>query len=358
VDVLPGVTTGSPALDVALARLAVVCPAATGAAATLETVLAGVRDRRLPEEAWRFSRLTADGFPVELSFVTGQPGSVRYAAEVAGPGTPNADRLDLAAAVLDRLGHPLPPAVAGALARMQADRPLRWGAWVGVRHGPGGAGAGDGAGVGAKVYAEVPPGAGAPPGWPAPRPCGPLRLRMIGYEPGRQRVEYYYRLGRLDFPMLADLLRLGGSRAALGDVTAVLRLLAGQPAGGPPGPLPAARFGCSVALRPATDGPVEVAVFAAALDLAGDDHRTRAAVDAVLDRRGWDLPGYRLLTAGTAHRGVPLHGMLGIAAVGGRIALSVGLSVPGVRAASPPAPAPPVSRRAGSGSASAPEPPR
>jgi hypothetical protein len=296
----------------ALRQLDEVCPAAAGRArSTLPMVLAWVDCTARPEAASRFSRLTADGFPVELSFVTGQSGSVRYAAEVAGPEVAGVDRLGLAADLLTRLGHPWPGTIEATLRRMQWGQPLRWGAWIGVRHGLDG--------DSAKVYAEVPPAGAAFPD--VPRPALPMRLQMASYEPSTGRLELYWRLARLDYPALSEILRLGRQEAALPRMAAVLRLLAGERADGPPRPLPAARFGCSVAVRDGDPRP-EVALFASTIDLAGPDARARRHVDAALDHLGTTLPGYHRLAPGH-HRGPPRHVMLGLAALRGHLALSV-----------------------------------
>ncbi|MBU2667911.1 hypothetical protein KOI35_30810 [Actinoplanes bogorensis] len=319
--------TAAPLLD-AVARLADVAPAAAARARpVMAEVLAAVCRTAMPEAAGCFSRLTPDGYPAELSFVTGQPGSVRWTAEVAGPETPGQDRLRIAGDLLDRLGHRLPDPAAAALSGVQKGQSLRWGAWVGLRHGENG--------DRAKIYVEVPPLAPdaeaalgrALTGAPVPRPPGAERLRMAGYEPSTGRAEFYWRLGPLDFPRLAGILRLGRAGASLPRMTAVLRLLAGEPAGGPARPLPTARFGGSVARRAGADR-TEVAVFAAAADLAGHDGRVRCRVDAALAHLGAALPGYHRLAPGPADppgRHAPRHVMLGLAPAGAHLALSVSL---------------------------------
>jgi hypothetical protein len=126
-----------------------------------------------PDVAWRFSRLTADGSPVEFAFSTASEG-LRYTVEVAGPEIPERDRIDAACLSLARLGYQCPPdALIQEWKRTQASGPLRWGCWLGVRQ--------RGAHVEAKLYVE------------APRGAGPPFLVMTGYEAGTGRIESYFR---------------------------------------------------------------------------------------------------------------------------------------------------------------------
>jgi hypothetical protein len=126
-----------------------------------------------PEVAWRFSRLTSDGCPVEFVFSTADS-ALRYTTEAAGPETPEHERIDAACALLERLhdGTPVcPPELIAEWREMQAHKPLRWGCWLGVRH--------DATGERFKLYIEV------------PRGTGPAV--MIGYEPASGRLEHYFR---------------------------------------------------------------------------------------------------------------------------------------------------------------------
>lgn len=126
-----------------------------------------------PEVAWRFSRLTADGSPVEFVFSTAREG-LRYTVEVAGPEIPERDRMDAACELLTRLSYQRPPdALIQEWKRAQTSGTLRWGCWLGIRmRGPH---------DDAKLYIEMPRVGGLP------------FLIMTGYEVRTGRVESYFR---------------------------------------------------------------------------------------------------------------------------------------------------------------------
>jgi hypothetical protein len=163
---------------------------------TFDACMAAVEHSAWPEVAWRFSRLTADGNPVEFSFSSASSG-LRYTVEVGGPEMPEERRIEAACAILEQLGHRGPPAdVLEDWRAMQASHSLRWGCWLGIRH--------QGNSEKSKLYIEVPPDAKISVG------CLALpgsRLVMIGYESGTGRLEYYFRkqpLGIGDLKLLSD----------------------------------------------------------------------------------------------------------------------------------------------------------
>ena len=205
-----------------LAALAPVAPeAAARATAALGLCLEGVRRSIWPEVAWRFSRLQPGGFPVELGFSTAGE-SITYTAEVAGPEAAEATRLDAALRLLDALGAGVPPAATVARLRgLQAAGRLRWGAWLGGRHG------GDDDRF--KLYAEAPEG-GDPTDF-IRRSLGGLSLagiavqgpflHMAGSEPGG-RSELYFRFDGFAPGGLRRLLALAGLGEREGELRAVL----------------------------------------------------------------------------------------------------------------------------------------
>ncbi|HEY0554950.1 MAG TPA: hypothetical protein VGG20_11830, partial [Thermoanaerobaculia bacterium] len=204
-----------------LAALAPVAPeAAARAAATLGLCLDGVRRSIWPEVAWRFSRLQPGGFPVELGFSTAGE-SITYATEVAGPEAAEESRLGAALRLLDTLGAGVPPAALVArLRRLQGSGRLRWGAWLGGRHG------GDDR---FKLYAEAPEG-GDPTAF-IRESLGGLSLagiavqgpflHMAGSEPGG-RSELYFRFDGFAPGGLGRLLALAGLGEREGELRAVL----------------------------------------------------------------------------------------------------------------------------------------
>ncbi len=136
-----------------------------------------------PDTAWRFSRLTSSHHPVEFGFSTHED-RLRVTLEVAGPETPDHDRLDAALRLLSALGVPAPPArCVASWKSLQADGSLRWGCWLGLRQ--------TSRGFAAKLYVEAPRGATAAP-W-SNRVAG-ARLRMLGHDPASGRTELYFAL--------------------------------------------------------------------------------------------------------------------------------------------------------------------
>ncbi|MET0661902.1 MAG: hypothetical protein ABWZ42_02105 [Ilumatobacteraceae bacterium] len=131
----------------ALDRVEPILPVETARArALLAATLAPITQSVWPEISHRLSLLTNSGIPVEFSWST-RHAAVRWTAEVAGPETPKEERLAIAVA--------LAGADVGWLEALQADRHLRFGAWLGARH----AAERDEL----KVYGEIPAGAPAPP---------------------------------------------------------------------------------------------------------------------------------------------------------------------------------------------------
>ncbi|MFI6291902.1 hypothetical protein ACIBEJ_09980 [Nonomuraea sp. NPDC050790] len=88
----------------------------------LEDVLDRLAASAWPEVAWRWSRLTPSGFPVEL---TPGPDGLSWAAEVAPPEFPDADRLGAALRLLEKAGQPCLEPLPGRSAS------ARFGAWIG-----------------------------------------------------------------------------------------------------------------------------------------------------------------------------------------------------------------------------------
>jgi hypothetical protein len=137
-------------IDRPLDRLAGCAPGAAAAARrALGTVLAPVAASKWPEVAWRGSALTDDGFPAEFAW-SSRDASVRWTAEVAAPETPQAERLELACKTLPALlgAAGLEPLSLG-WAQAQPRELLRFGAWIGGRHGA--------SGDRYKIYVERPP---------------------------------------------------------------------------------------------------------------------------------------------------------------------------------------------------------
>lgn len=255
---------------------------------TFDACIAAVEHSVWPEVAFRFSRLTADGSPVEFSFSSANSG-LRYTVEVGGPEMADDRRIEAACGILERLGHRTPPAeVVEEWCAMQASHSLRWGCWLGIRH--------QGTRETSKLYIEVPHGARISVGCAAlPR----SRLMMIGYESGTGRLEYYFRkkpLGEGDLQLLSDSAIAGLEELYKMPIATALGFF-------PPG--------YSVSGR---DGASQVAFFLRAGWIGGAAEARRqlfvresgGALDAYRELVGRlrddDLPDHGLLTIGFNHQ--------------------------------------------------------
>ena len=243
-------------------------------AAWLAPALAPLAGSVWPEVAWRFSRLTRDGCPVELGFSTHTP-AVRATLEVAGPECGTHARLDAACALLQALGLPSPDAPRVAAWRaLQAGAALRWGSWVGLRHEAGK--------LRAKLYVELSP--DHPPPWPG------ARTRMLGWDAATAGSEQY---ASLIAPDEASLRRLLAPLPARAPLLAVLSEVIGLPL---PVALRWVSLGASVA-----EGP-RIALFCRA-------RAVRGGAAALRDRFARQ-PVYDRLLGPVADAALPDHGVL------------------------------------------------
>lgn len=146
-----------------------------------------------PDVAWRFSRLTVDGCPVEFG-VSSMDKALRITFEVAGPECSDSERLGRSLDILhDCIRRKPDSAMQDAWRDLQRRGRLRWGSWMGLR-------ASDGV-VEPKLYIEIPP-------ENDPAPPKPLRgrVRMIGFDPLRERIETYVALPQIGRSELVHLL--------------------------------------------------------------------------------------------------------------------------------------------------------
>lgn len=181
-----------PGVESMLSRLAGPLPGpARDAAHWLRRALAPIAGSVWPEAAWRFSRLTCTGFPVEFAWSSRET-AVRWTADVASPESSEHGRLEIAAAcVPGGDGIDLAPWL-----RLQRGARLRYGAWLGMRHADGTVG---------KLYAELPATTALPDAHRHPllRADG-LAWRMVGLNVDGSR-EYYGRGLALDLAAVTSL---------------------------------------------------------------------------------------------------------------------------------------------------------
>ena len=238
-----------------LARLGLIAPVAAAAAGkALALTLGPLRRSTWPDVAWRASRLTDDGFPVEFSW-SSRDAAVRWTAEVAGPEVAEADRLDLSLARVEALQGIAAECPADIRRWFAALAPqYRFGCWLGGRH--------DALGARTKLYIEVParldPDAISAPITAAVGKS--VRWRMVGWDPQTGQREYYGRLALDEMHQPAVIARQLGFAEPDHLTAALARLLVAR--SGCSRPL-GSESGISVALSPAGD-PVALCWFAPA----------------------------------------------------------------------------------------------
>jgi hypothetical protein len=161
--------------------------------------------------------LNPDGSPVEFVF-SSNDNTLRYTVEVAGAEHPEHTRLDLACRAMRHLGFTPPPDDFVEVWReVHKKGQPRWGAWLGIRR--------HSVGESAKVYVEVP--LDNPLSSELEKNHSPVpgaRLVMLGYEPARGRVEYYFRKRQISPSNLDAILSYGYSDAQR---AAVIRAIEG-----------------------------------------------------------------------------------------------------------------------------------
>jgi len=298
-------------LDLAFARLRPVAPEAVRRAErALGTALAGLRRSCWPEIAWGASRLTNTGYPVEMSW-SSRDASVRWTAEVAGPETPEAKRLNAALRVLAGLG--VETGVPDWL-MSHPGQALRFGAWIGGRH--------DAERDRYKLYIDM-AGADLPAdlvrslaNWSIP---ARVVWRMAGMDAASGAVELYGRLARPQIWEVERLLARCGR-----DASGVIDLAAGLTG------LPAGDY-----LLPGTAGLSlttmagrlhVVSFFVQAGPLIGGDVAVARKIRKLARRHGWDTVIYEALLGDDAPSRPGRHGMIGFGVAGqGNPWMQVGL---------------------------------
>lgn len=275
-----------------------------------------------PAVAHRFSNLTADGYPLELSFGR-DDAQVRWVSEVAAAEVGHCHRLDLGLALMARLGagamEEQNDPLLSAVRKAQVNQRLRFGAWLGGRH--------CAATDSYKLYLEIPePVAGVL----ADELIGPENrpnvfqgvLRMIGWMPGSQTPELYFRAPNAESWQIESLVarNCGSDRAA--ELMDLMAEVADHPVHQR---LPWHRVGFSVRL-----GSPEVVVFAVARSLLGSDANIRRQLIKIVEQRGWQMPNYAAVSEpirGRTKRPTR-HGMIAFGASEQGTALGVGLRPP------------------------------
>ncbi|MBA3250422.1 MAG: hypothetical protein H0T66_09010 [Geodermatophilaceae bacterium] len=311
-------TALDPALDRALDVLD--APAARDALAAL------LADRSDAGGLVRGGHLMSEGYPVELTFSSAAPATVRYTADVVTPACPPIRRLVRLLGQLYRLGVDIPPSpVLELLARAQAGPALRFGAWVGGRH--------DAAGDRYKLYVEVAGDRADAVGREVARLLGRPRrlldtspLRFVGLDLRTGTVELYHRIGASDRRDIEAMLTAEGLGHRTDDLLGALAAATGWPV---VDRVPLDNLGASVAVG--SGGSTTVALFAHTVSVLGRDVACRARLLRLAADRGLDLGRYADVSAALADAPPARrhHSMLTLAVTDrGPVQVGIGLRPP------------------------------
>jgi hypothetical protein len=282
------------------------------ASAALKTLLHGVYTEVLPDFAWHASKLTGDGFPLELTF-TSADNIIRYTAEAAAPTMSAAKRLSSVLQLVEQLSlQPIPPDMNHALHSVQATgEPLHYGIWVGGRH-EGDSSASDRF----KIYLEIADGERMPvlppPLITEPQPYlanRKLKLRIYGYEPTSYTHERYYRIEQCMTYHVYHLLNQIGLAHRTQDLLALIETANGRALNGK---IPGGSVGFSFSQKPGQ--PVVFTLFLFARSVWGGDRSILQGLSELADTQNWDLGLYPEIAAPLVSRNIynTYHGLFGL----------------------------------------------
>ena len=252
---------------------------------------------------WTGGMLNGTGAPVEFSFATFAD-DLRYTVDVGGPSPET--RLARIDSMLDELGSEnRQREIIERLGQLQEGASLRWGAWLGVRHGK------SGAGTSFKIYAETPPEGSSAlsdliaehlrfvPALSRPAPS----LVLVGMSPGSDRCEFYFELPppRLELVDLDRLMAHVGLEHRKQELMELMGSFDFRGESRCASALPDAQYGFSYSILPGRRDAV-FSIMAFAPDLVGGDGLVRRQFILAARRRNWDVGGYASLTEPVAER--------------------------------------------------------
>ena len=282
------------------------------------SLLNALLDRRAEGDRldrWSGSRLTGDGFPVELSFCTADD-RLRFTVEPGAGDVQPEKRLDVVLDLLEHLGACVPTGIADTFRAMQRGATLQYGAWIGCRVG--------GEGHALKVYVEVPEQADTLT-LPGPRLALPDRtvtMQMVAYTPATEAFEWYARIPSLEPQYVPALLAPAALEGRAGEFMALLTDAYGYAIRGR---LPGSAVGVSYVTADGATSRVTVYLFARTL--WGSDARIRRQFVRLAEMHGWNADTYLKVTAPIAARESwqTFHGLVGFTLEGSMTALTIGV---------------------------------
>ncbi|MEM9217490.1 MAG: hypothetical protein AAGD25_24510 [Cyanobacteria bacterium P01_F01_bin.150] len=242
--------------------------------------------------------LNMNGFPVEFTFASHDP-SLRYTCEVESPELSPNLRLDRAIQLLSQLGvYSSGGDTWASIARVQQGDPLKWGAWIGVRH----AAKGDRHKLYIQVPESMPPSARTLINQYVTPLSGfdqtAFKLVAVGYPMDDSRIEFYFRFEATELHMgqVALLMQSLGYWHQYQPLMVAIKTLQQDHRVGTPTILPEGTYGFSVSCSLEQSEPPIFSWFAYPLPLCGDDLATREVVLGMAQHYRWDFSRYRALT--------------------------------------------------------------
>jgi hypothetical protein len=282
--------------------------------------------------AWSGSRLTGDGFPVEITFTTADD-RLRYTVEPASRSCTPQQRLEAAVQLINSLGAAgLDEDTAGTFRAMQNLGGLTFGAWIGGRHS-----ASDSQ---YKIYVEMPETNIEGSNYltrklgslPAPRLYDrSANLRMAAFSPATAQWELYYRVMSFAPEHMAGTLAPAGLKGMAEMLLSVIKDAYGYSFGER---LPGESTGISYSFHAGSQGAEphyevqSVTLFFFARAFWGGDARIRQQFGRCAAALGWDDSRYQKVTTALASRKMwkTYHGIVGFTMLlYGKIALSIGI---------------------------------
>lgn len=251
---------------------------------------------------WRGHGPARDGFPLVFDFSSATDALMHTSAVVASSADP-ARALPLAVTLAERFGAGPTPPVALALAGLQAEGELSYGAWLRVRY--------EGATPSFRLQAEVPSQQQHAAQQPLLAALGVRSLLPAAPGPGATAVAYDVDDGTVEFVFRPDdiapwqlerMAQVAGFGARFNELTEVIMALAGATTlHGLPAP------GFAVQLS-ADNAPQRFSVSCDAGGLLGSDMRIRHAVLRLAANLGWDLGAYAAVSEPLRERrGAMMH---------------------------------------------------
>lgn len=267
----------------------------------LDVMLAPLRQAPSSQNAWSSSSLSADGYPIELTFASMDP-SIRFTFDAALPRTDIDARLQDTIELLELLDGDSSWGALGAHQALARRSDLTWGAWLGSRFRE------DGSRY--KLYAELTPSSMALVEQELARMLGerpldpgvPFLPAALGLEPERGISEYYFIFDEfgLSWSWIDRLLFRIGLEQQSRDLLLLFQNTRGFARHDVATPFVPTRYGFSFAFD-ANGDPIAFSLFAFARRMGASDASIRENVAHIAHERGWGMEDYLALTEDAKH---------------------------------------------------------